>query len=120
MAWSGRPTSDAPLLETILRACRQQRILAAVSGAEHPAHVACGLAVLDHDLVGLFDLVTDGRYRRRGYGAALVAGLLGWGLAHGAQRAYLQVARTNTAACALYRKLGFSEAYSYWYRVRRS
>lgn len=120
VAWSGRPTSDAPLLVAILRTCRQQRILAAVSATERSAHVACGLAVLDHDLVGLFDLITDERYRRRGHGAALVAGLLAWGLARGAQRAYLQVVRTNTAARELYRKLGFSDAYSYWYRVRGS
>jgi ribosomal protein S18 acetylase RimI-like enzyme len=74
--------------------------------------------VLDRDLIGIFDLVTSPAHRRRGYGAALVASLLEWGFAHGARTAYLQVVKSNAAASALYRKLGFTEAYQYWYRIR--
>jgi GNAT superfamily N-acetyltransferase len=119
-ALSGRPSSTIPLLRSILQACGQPCFRGAVSAGEPIKPVAFGLAVLDQDLVGLFDLVTAEQHRRRGYGAALVAGLLGWGVARGAHRAYLQVVRTNVPARELYRKLGFTLVYTYWYRVRQS
>ncbi len=82
--------------------------------------VACGLGVLDHDVYGLFDIVTDPAQRRQGYGRQLVRGLLNWGSQHGARLAYLQVVDTNLAAQELYAKLGFQESYHYWYRVQPS
>jgi ribosomal protein S18 acetylase RimI-like enzyme len=119
-ALSGRPTSTIPLLRSILQACGQPCFRGAVSAGETFKPVAFGLAVLDQDLVGLFDLVTAEQHRRRGYGAALAAGLLEWGVARGARMAYLQVVRTNVPARELYRKLGFTLVYTYWYRVRQS
>jgi GNAT superfamily N-acetyltransferase len=80
--------------------------------------VACGLGVLDHDICGLFDIVTDPAQRRRGYGTQLVSGLLDWGRQQGASLAYLQVVDTNLAAQQLYARLGFQESYQYWYRVK--
>jgi ribosomal protein S18 acetylase RimI-like enzyme len=82
--------------------------------------VACGLGVLHDDLLGIFDVITVASQRRRGYGAALMAGLIGWGIARGAAHAYLQVVRSNAPAMALYERLGFTKAYEYWYRVRGS
>ncbi len=38
--------------------------------------VACGLSVLDGDLAGLFDIVTDPAHRRMGHGARLVRGMM--------------------------------------------
>jgi len=81
--------------------------------------VACGLGVLEHDYFGLFDLVTAPQQRNRGYGAALVSGMLHWARDHGAASAYLQVLRTNVPARHLYAKLGFQDRYPYWYRVPR-
>lgn len=78
---------------------------------------ACGLGVLEGDLFGLFDLVTAPERRGRGHGAALVAGMLEWAQGHGAAHAYLQVVESNAPARRLYEKLGFDEAYRYWYRV---
>lgn len=78
---------------------------------------ACGLGVLEGDLFGLFDLVTAPGRRRRGHGAALVAGMLEWARERGAAHAYLQVVEANAPARRLYEKLGFGEAYRYWYRV---
>ena len=81
--------------------------------------MACGLGVLEQDYFGLFDLVTAPQQRNKGYGAALVAGMLHWARHHGASHAYLQVLRSNAAARHLYAKLGFQDAYPYWYRVPR-
>jgi len=80
--------------------------------------VACGFAVAQEGGVGFFDVVTDGRHRRRGYGQQLMAGLLNWGKKQGAHTAYLQVMVNNAAALGLYDKLGFRECYRYWYRVK--
>lgn len=79
--------------------------------------VACGCAVVDHELAGLFDIVTDPAHRRKGHAERLVRGMLERAHASGAETAYLQVAATNTPAIALYRSLGFEYAYSYRYRI---
>jgi GNAT superfamily N-acetyltransferase len=82
--------------------------------------VACGLGVAQSGYVGLFDVVTDGRYRRRGYGRGIVAALLDWAGLAGAHTAYLQVMCDNDPALRLYAGLGFEERYRYWYRVLRT
>ena len=80
--------------------------------------VACGLGVAQSGMVGLFDIVTDSAQRRHGYARQVVSGLLAWGKANQAQNAYLQVMLNNTPALNLYSKMGFSEKYQYWYRVK--
>ncbi len=82
------------------------------------APVACGLAVVQGEYVGFFDIFTDAYRRRRGFGEQLMRGLLSWGLSKGARKAYLQVMTNNPPALALYGKLGFLERYRYWYRVK--
>lgn len=81
------------------------------------APVACGLAVIDGELAGLFDIVTAADARNRGHGRALVIGMLRDAADQGATTAYLQVTEANEPACHLYRALGFADAYQYWYRV---
>jgi len=80
---------------------------------------ACGLGILQGDLLGLFDIVTRESIRRRGYGRAVTEGLLAWGRGQGAAYAYLQVMVNNEPAQRLYAGLDFSEQYRYWYRVAR-
>lgn len=79
--------------------------------------VACGLAVAEGDLVGLFEIAVDPARRRAGLGLAITRSLLAWGQAQGATRAYLQVVAGNAAARTLYAGLGFRESHRYWYRV---
>ena len=80
--------------------------------------VAMGISVLEDDYVGLFGLVTDASRRNQGFGTQLVWAILGNARANGARTAYLQVEITNDPALRLYIRLGFEEAYRYWYRVK--
>ena len=79
--------------------------------------VAFGLGVVERDHVGLFDIVSDPARRRAGHGRRVAEGLMAWGPARGATRAYLQVVADNARAIALYGKLGFGEAYRHYYRA---
>lgn len=81
--------------------------------------VCFGLAVAQDGWVGLFDIVTNPLERRKGHARRLVGALLDWGRRQGARAAYLQVMQNNAPALNLYAGLGFAEAYSYWYRVKR-
>lgn len=78
---------------------------------------ACGLAVLQDGFIGFFDIITDPAFRRRGCAEQVMLSLMAWGKRQGAHTAYLQVMLNNPPALALYEKLGFHEAYRYWYRV---
>lgn len=112
---TGLPAEAQPLHGAILRAIPLPCCHAAVGSRDDP--LSCGLAVLEQDLVGLFDIVTRADARRAGHGEAIVTGLMEWGRAQGARIAYLQMAADNAPAAALYRKLGFQPIYRYWYRV---
>jgi ribosomal protein S18 acetylase RimI-like enzyme len=81
------------------------------------AAAAFGLGVVERGHLGLFDIVSDPQRRRAGHGRRLVEGLMAWGRARGATRAYLQVVATNARAIALYESLGFREAYRHHYRI---
>lgn len=80
--------------------------------------VACGRSVCEDGVVGLYGIATDPARRRRGHAARLIEGLLERAARHGAQSGYLQVAADNAPALNLYARLGFSETYRYWYRVK--
>ncbi|SHM46132.1 GNAT family N-acetyltransferase [Gracilibacillus kekensis] len=81
--------------------------------------IACGIGVLEEDYIGLFDIVTNEKFRRKGFGEQLIASILKWGKNNGAKYAYLQVVNDNYPARNLYQKLGFKESYQYWYRIKR-
>lgn len=79
--------------------------------------VACGQYAIEGDLVGLYDVYTAPAARGRGHAAALCRHLLREAHAHGARHAYLQVEGDNHPARAVYRRLGFTDAYAYHYRT---
>lgn len=89
-------------------------VLARTDGAA----VGCARATISAGVVGLYDLLVDERYRRRGLATGLTRGRLAWAVAHGARRAMLQVVASNDASRRLQEGLGFVEAYRYWYRIR--
>lgn len=80
--------------------------------------VAAGMAVLERGCVGLYNLEVDAGCRREGLGRQLAKNLMAWGVANGANMAYLFVMRDNVPALALYTGLGFRPVYSYWFRTR--
>jgi ribosomal protein S18 acetylase RimI-like enzyme len=68
-------------------------------------------------LVGLYDVFTSVSQRNRGLARWLCGHLLLKARAVGAAIGYLQVDAANAPALAVYRGLGFTEAYRYHYRV---
>ena len=78
--------------------------------------VTIALGVLDGGWLGLFDLNTDPRYRRRGMARAVVDALESWALERATARAYLQVEVANDPAIELYGSAGYDRLYEYWYR----
>ena len=81
---------------------------------------AVGLGVVENSFIGLFDIVVDKACRNAGLGFHIVDNILRWGRKNGAETAYLQVLTDNNAATRLYEKIGFKEAYQYWYRMKAS
>jgi hypothetical protein len=80
--------------------------------------IACGLGVIEREYIGLYDIVTDSNFRNRGFGEQLILNLLKWGKENGAKYSYLAVLFNNDPALRLYSKIGYSEIYKYWYRVK--
>lgn len=81
--------------------------------------VSTGLGILDRDYIGIYAIHVAENYRHKGYAKALISTLLKAGQERGASKAYLQVVDNNTPAKHLYRKLGFTQLYTYWFRVLR-
>jgi ribosomal protein S18 acetylase RimI-like enzyme len=80
--------------------------------------VAKGRAVLSERTdvwVGITDVWVSPDHRRRGLGAVVLHGLLGWAAERGATTAYLQVREDNHGALGLYERLGFAPHHSYRY-----
>ena len=78
--------------------------------------VAVGRGAVDDSWLGVMAVEVAPDHRRQGLAAAVMAALWQWGTQHGAQRGYLQVAADNTAAIALYEKLGYRIHHEYHYR----
>ena len=91
-------------------------ILVVAGPSDRPTGI--NLGVRDGEAVGLFALFVADANRRQGLGRALVEETLAIAADRGATFAYLQVEEANLPARSLYEKLGFVDAYPYWYRVR--
>ena len=78
--------------------------------------LAVGIGVLVAGWVCVFGMQTRPAERGRGLGTAVMAAMVGWGLARGAHGFYLQVEDDNPDAKRLYERMGFRTRYGYHYR----
>lgn len=101
------------LQRQILYCITPQKNLIVLFAGNQP--VACGMGVLEGDLLGFFSIYTHHDARCKGYARAVMSALTGWGLRSGAKLGYLQVEGFNQPAIALYRQLGFELGYPYQY-----
>ncbi len=79
---------------------------------------ATGLGILDRNVVGIYAIHVDPPLRRRGIASAIVGTILDEAFRGGARSAYLQAVSDNMPARTLYRRLGFSDLYRCWFRVK--
>ena len=82
--------------------------------------VGCGYGAIEHDYVGIFDIVVKESQRGKGYGREIVETILAEAARRGVKDSYLQVMIKNSIAMRLYEKLGYKEVYRYWYRKKSS
>ena len=107
------------------RAAQAQRLLASpvpyqawvLRRREDPTVLACGQMATEADLVGLYDVFTAPEARGQGLARLLCGQMLAQAVQAGARTAYLQVEADNVPARAIYRRLGFADAYAYHYRT---
>ncbi|MCC2595099.1 GNAT family N-acetyltransferase [Pusillimonas sp. MFBS29] len=79
---------------------------------------AWGLAVLEREAAGLYEVMVLPSCRGKGLGRQLLYGLLQWAARQGATHTDLQVTGGNATAQQLYTSLGFQAVYGYHYRVK--
>jgi len=79
--------------------------------------VAVGLGVVERGWIGLFNIVTQPNYRRRGAATAVLRALAEWGQQYQAEHLYLMVMKNNKPAQALYAQYGFVPYFDYHYRI---
>jgi ribosomal protein S18 acetylase RimI-like enzyme len=88
-----------------------------VAGYADGVLIATGRGVLTDGWLGISVVGVEPAHRRRGWAARLTSALVAWATDAGADRAYLQVEATNTAAVRLYEGLGFRTAHEYVLRL---
>jgi ribosomal protein S18 acetylase RimI-like enzyme len=111
-AWFARyrdGAGDSPVARALLT--RHDRVaFASLDGA------AIGRGVVDEHWLGVSAVEVDPARRREGLATRIMRALWQWGADQGATRTYLQVSSDNTAALALYERLGYHEHHAYRYR----
>lgn len=76
---------------------------------------AIGRVVVTGEWAGIAAVEVPPEHRRRGLARRVVATALAWAIERGADKAYLQTMRDNTAALALYAPFGFVDHHEYRY-----
>ncbi len=104
------------VLGKMLHNIKMEKII--VSKKNNDVPIGCGFGALEHEYVGIFDIVVDEMMRGKGIGKEIVVGILGKAQELDVKTAYLQVIANNDIAKNLYKKLGFEERYRYWYRKK--
>lgn len=90
----------------------------AVSAVSGDRVIGTGLGILDRGSVGVYAIHVEEEQRRRGIASAIVGRILIEAKRRGAEDAYLQVVSDNQPAKVLYRSIGFSDCYRYYFRIK--
>lgn len=114
LCWNGVDRSYREATARMLKSATVGRAFITASLDGNPVGIA--YAAFEQQWVGLFMVTVSPEYRRRGVGRAMVKATAELALEREVEKAYLQVFSENEIAKAMYRKLGFSRLYSYWYR----
>lgn len=111
---SGHDESTMETRKELMKRTTHDKVFALARIDREPAGVGFGVA--DGKWLGLFNIAVHPKMRGRGVAMAVNTALATWGNQRGARSAYLQVETENIPAQKLYSKLGFQQAYTYWYR----
>jgi N-acetylglutamate synthase len=114
---AGRKGGLPPAALHVLTGVPQVRFAAVRDDAGRLLAVGRGTVTGRGRWLGLTLIEVVEQARRRGLAGQLVRTLAEWGARTGAERAFLQVEQHNTAAVALYRRLGFTTHHTYLTRV---
>lgn len=115
IAFESFPESRLPMYRRIFAGIEPPAAFATLFRFGEPA--AVGTVVAEQGWAGFTNIAVAPDRRGQGVGQKLMAELIEWGAANGADKLYLQVIDDNEAANRLYRKLGFSRLYGFHYRV---
>jgi len=78
-------------------------------------YVAFGVGIIEEDWIGIYGVLVDPDFRRKGLGRKVTESLLAYSKNMGINHAYLQVEVSNPNAIRLYETIGFKEKYQYYY-----
>jgi len=81
--------------------------------------VGVGLAIIDREYLGVYNMATHPDCRRQGIAQTIIHEMINWGKEHSATKIYLQVQGDNSNAIQLYRKIGFITHHYYRYYILR-
>ncbi len=109
----GKPLAALVHHAAVLTVMASERALLALFVDDVPA--ACGMGVVEGDLLGYFSIYIRASERRKGFGKMMMDVLTIWGREKGASYGYLQVEGDNDPALKMYDKLGFTKVYGYSY-----
>lgn len=112
---SGVSTAYIPTMIDMIAAMPGKLMLA--SCAINGEIAALAMAIVDQDYVGIYDVITAEVYRNQGLCSYLLWHLLQQCKPY-ASSSYLAVVAGNEPAKRVYAKLGYKEAYTYWYRIK--
>jgi GNAT superfamily N-acetyltransferase len=118
IAGSGHTDADPQIREQLMLRSPMKKVFAMAKIDSTIASV--GIGVRYKEWVGLFNIATIPRFRNQKAGTAVSQVIVAWGKSLGATHSYLQVETRNEPAKKLYDGLGFSNYYTYWYRVFRN
>lgn len=119
VAQGSRFAADLPSFQGFLRRLGTRCRFVSVRGAQGEVS-ACCFAIASEDRLGIYGMLSLPEARRRGAARAMLRALAQSAQQESMRALYLLVELDNDAARALYRSVGFVDAYEYYYRTQPS